>query len=59
VPAVVLAVGALACLFVRKSGGTSANPHGLPMSAAEIAAAEAGPGAAAAPGSAEPAPAQG
>jgi hypothetical protein len=59
VPAVVLAVGALACLFVRTSGGASANPHGLPMSEAEIAAAQAaGPDAAAA-GPAEPAAAQG
>jgi EmrB/QacA subfamily drug resistance transporter len=38
----VLALGALSCVFVRKFHGPSANPHGLPMSAEEIAASEGG-----------------
>jgi hypothetical protein len=35
----VLAVGALSCLFVRPHAGASGNPHGLPMTEEEIAAA--------------------
>ncbi|HEY5836164.1 MFS transporter [Streptomyces sp.] len=37
----VMALGALSCLFVKKFDGASANPHGLPMTEEEIAAAEA------------------
>ncbi|WP_225846752.1 MFS transporter [Streptomyces sp. HPF1205] len=39
---VVMGIGALSCLFVKKFEGASANPHGLPMTEEEIAAAEAG-----------------
>jgi hypothetical protein len=32
----VLACGLLACLFIRRVRGTSANPHGLPLPAEEL-----------------------
>ncbi|MBY8880612.1 MFS transporter [Streptomyces sp. PLK6-54] len=41
VAVLVMAAGALSCLFVRTFDGASANPHGLPLSEEEIAAAEA------------------
>ncbi|MBD0736088.1 MFS transporter [Streptomyces sp. CBMA29] len=53
VSVVVMALGALSCLLVKKIDGASANPHGLPLSADEMAAEE----AAASP--ADPAPARG
>ena len=37
----VMAAGALTCLFVRRFGAAPADPHGLPLTAGEIAAAEA------------------
>ncbi len=37
----VMGLGAVSCLFVKKFATASANPHGLPLSAEEIAAAEA------------------
>jgi EmrB/QacA subfamily drug resistance transporter len=40
VAVVVTGLGALSCLLVRRFEGASANPHGLPMTEAEIAAAE-------------------
>jgi EmrB/QacA subfamily drug resistance transporter len=48
----VMGLGALSCLFVKKFDGTSANPHGLPLTEDEIAAAQepADPRAAAAHG---------
>ncbi|MEE4544974.1 MFS transporter [Streptomyces sp. V4-01] len=45
----VMAAGALCCLFVKKFDGASANPHGLPMTEEEIAAAQAAAEADAAP----------
>jgi hypothetical protein len=42
VSVVVMGLGALSCLFVKRSDGASANPHGLPLTAEEIAATEAG-----------------
>lgn len=36
----VLALGVVSCLFVVRFEGTAANPHGLPLSDEEIAAAE-------------------
>ncbi len=42
----VLAVGALSCLFVKPHAGASGNPHGLPLTEEEIAAAQAGTAAA-------------
>jgi EmrB/QacA subfamily drug resistance transporter len=38
---IVMAIGALSCLFVKKFDGASANPHGLPLTEEEIAEAEA------------------
>jgi EmrB/QacA subfamily drug resistance transporter len=38
---IVMALGAVSCLFVKKFDGASANPHGLPLTEEEIAAAEA------------------
>jgi EmrB/QacA subfamily drug resistance transporter len=38
---IVMAIGALSCLFVKKFDSASSNPHGLPMTEEEIAAAEA------------------
>jgi EmrB/QacA subfamily drug resistance transporter len=57
----VMAVGVLSCLFVRKFDGVSANPHGLPMTEEEIAAAQAGVAASPAPrdGRTGPAPVHG
>ena len=37
----VMGLGAVSCLFVKKFATASANPHGLPLSAEEIAAAQA------------------
>jgi EmrB/QacA subfamily drug resistance transporter len=52
VSVVVMFLGALSCLLVKKPDGASANPHGLPLSADEIAGAETA-------GTADPAPARG
>ncbi|SFF56608.1 drug resistance transporter, EmrB/QacA subfamily [Actinacidiphila alni] len=41
VSVVVMFLGAASCLLVKKPSGASANPHGLPLSADELAAAEA------------------
>ena len=45
----VMALGAVSCLFVKKFDGASANPHGLPLTEEEIAAAESAAASQAAP----------